>query len=487
MRSRPRPPRWPHILTLTCGALAACATYEAQPLGAMEAVALAAEAREAVQLPDGAEAVTMEVAVRWMVAGNPDLRRALAAFEAAAGNADVDTPLPDPQIQVGPRYGFGSDVTTSLWSGFLQSAFTIPTGDRRAVNDALEEARAEGARTAWILEFRGRVLDLRAGLARLVLSRARLTELEGLAEAAERGAALVRRGQRAGTTTALDVALAELEAARARAAVLGAREQELEATHAVAALTGVPADRFARLSPDLAPVLPDGPPPGEALRPLLARHHPELVRRRAEYVVAEHELHLQVELSRPDLQIAPSYTGENGDDIHVLQLGFQFSLPVFDGNVKGIRAAEERREELRAGYAAAASELLAELDASAAGVHMARERVRGLREDLLPIADRSAELVGRAMEAGSTDALRVLAVERAARELRAEALAAELHLAERWARLERAVGAPLLDLGGMGRGDWPRAHETDQPPPRDEDAARAAFGPFEDTDQESER
>jgi len=449
-----RPPRRPSLRT---GAacllgLVGCATYEPVPLEQVVEVDRAAALRESAALPEGVDAVDFATAQGWLVERNPALQRARAAWRAAARYAEVDSPLPDPQIQVGPRYGFGSDVGTSIWTGFLQTAFTIPSGDRRAVQDALDDARAELDLADALGVARDEVLRLRGGLARLALARARLAELEELAASADRAAELVRRGLRAGSTTALDAALADLEAARARAVVLEARELELEARHSVAALTGVPAARFARLAPELTAAPPASAPDPVRLRDLLARQHPELARRRAAYVVAEHELHLQVELSRPDVQVAPSYTGENGDDIHVLQLGFQFSHPVFDGNVKGIRAAEVRREELREDFRATASALLADLDAARAGVELARERVTALRDGLLPIADRSAELAARAVEAGAADALRVLAVERAARELRADALSAELDLVQRWTALERAVGAPLYDYAGLGPG-----------------------------------
>lgn len=450
IRLEPRP-------GLTVGAagllgLVACASYEARPLDHVEEVRLVAAEREATELPEGAEAVDFATAHGWLFERNPALRRARAALRAAEEYAKVDTPLPDPQIQLGPRYGFGSDVGTSLWTGFLQVAFTIPSGDRRAVQDALDDARAELEFTDALGIARDEVLRLRGELARLALARARSAELEGLADSADRAAELVRRGLRAGSTTALDAALADLEAARARAVVLEAREEELEAVHAVAALTGVPAERFARLAPELTAAPPVDAPDLESLRSQLARQHPELLRRRAAYVVAEHELHLQVELSKPDVQVAPGYTGENGDDIHVLQLGFQFNLPVFNGNVKGIRAAEVRREELREDFRATAAALLADVDAARAGVALARERVTSLRDGLLPIADRGSALAERAVEAGAADALRLLAVERAVRELRAEALAAELDLVRRWTALERAVGAPLYDYAGLGPG-----------------------------------
>lgn len=458
--------------------LGGCETYRPEPLEPIAAVDRVAAVRVATPLT--ADAVTLADALGWLREHGPELREAIAAWRTAHERAAVATPWSDPVLTLGPQLGFGSVAAGRELTGIAGLALAIPLGDRRAAADALDRARAETLRIDALLTARSLHLDLRGHLARLALGRTRREQLAGFATDAARGLDILRRAVELGRGTALDLALVELETARAEAAVLevDASLQDEEAT--LARLTGVAATRFAHLAPSLAPSLPDAIPDAAALRAALVRSHPELVRRRCDHELAERRLRLEIERQYPDLTLGPTYQPDPGSDIDVVTIGVGLQIPLFARNRKEIAAARAARAEARERYDTAASRALAELDAALAAIERTRSRSRTFAERILPVAERHAELAQRAVAAGEADALRALEIQRSARLLRAEALQARLDELDAWLRLERAVGQRFVDLGDGG------VDEMTPPAPlresSDAEVERRALGPFDASD-----
>ncbi len=458
---------------------ASCASYEPQPLDP-RAILERVDVARRTPAPEDAPVVDHAQALRWLVEQSPDVQEVLATWRTAHERARIPTPWPNPTIMVGPQYGTGSGFTDSAWTPMAQLTIRIPISDRLGAQDALDSARAERLRIDALLRIGELERAVLGDLAQLHLARLKADELGALADGAALAASVMARSVLdAGRGSALDAAVLELDAARARTDAVAAERDVDVVLHRLATRLGVSAERLSAIDPSVADWLPadDTELDEPSLRERLLRNQPELVRLRTDYEVAERALRLEIEQQYPDLQLGPQYNAEPGGDLEVWGLSIQLLAPLFDRNQKAIAEALAHRDEVRTRYESATRRALSELDAAQRAVTRETERLANLREQVLPLASAHAALARRAAQAGEGDALRILEIERNARRLRAEALEAERDTLTAWRRLEEAVGAALLGA------DAPRTVlASTSPEVDDEDVARAAFGPWEQDD-----
>ncbi len=392
--------------------------------------------------------VSLAQAAAWMKLYSPDLKETIAAYETAYARAQVKTPLPNPSLEVGPEFGFGSGVEVNPVVPFGSLGITIPLGDRLARRDNLNSARAEVLRVGGLASLRELYLELRRRYLRLAIAH----KVQGLrteiTAAARQSVSQARHLVEAGQATALDVALFELEGGRSQAQLLQAKAASARSRAELAALVGVGAAHFAQLPDNSLTLEVKSDLNLEGLKRLLTDNHPELARLRARYEEAECSLRLEIAEQYPDLKIGPSLAGDSGDHKTVLGLALGIELPLFDQNQQAIAEASQKREEIRMRYEAAANRALAEVERSFAALQLAKERRKILRDTILPSAKKSIDLARRSMAAGSADALRLLDAERSFRQVKIEALAANLAEREAWIDLEMSVGKPLVRIPG---------------------------------------
>ncbi len=441
-----------HVVA-ACGAPAAllligCESYRSRPLVPGEIIPAVARERT---LPDeegiGAP-FTFTRAAELLARYGPALKEARAEHETALARARVKTPLSNPTLEVGPQYGFGSDLDAHRLQPFGSIGFAIPTAPKRARQDEMNRLAADLAAVELAARHREAFLDLRRLYARWALAGSRLAARTEASEAAARAVAAAHTFAEAGFATALDAGLLELEASRMQAETLAARREIAAAQGEMSALIGIHADRFQAPSGALLPTVPDAVPDLEALTTLLIANHPALARLRARYDVAEGALRLEIARQYPDFQFGPSGAGDPGERKTVLGLSLGVALPLFDRNQQGIAEVGQRREEVRAKFEAAANRALAALDGARWELRLAEERWRMVTSLFLPKAEANLETARKFRDAGAIDALRFLEVERALRAVRIEALDAERAVREAWVGLEQAVGFPLIRFPG---------------------------------------
>lgn len=433
---------------LGCLLLQACTSFTPLPLDPATTIANVDEVRRA---PDGAArdadepAFTLALAAQWMREHGPTVKEAVAAYKTALARAQIATPLPNPGIAGGIQWGFGSDVERVNQVTPLGSiGFSIPLGARLSRQDELNQAQAEVARVDALASYRESYLELRSRYTALAIARARERLRGTISDAARRTVDVARQLVDAGSATAVDLALFELEHARNLSAQLRA-EQATAATEAgLSELIGVHAGLFAQLDESPLPELPSAPPDPEALREILVSHHPVLGRLRAKYEAAERSLRLEIARQYPDFNFGPFYDSETGERRSVLGLTLGLKVPLFDRNQQAIAEATKRREEVRVQYEASASRALAEFEGAFRSVELTSRRRELLQEQIVPRAAASIRIARDSLSAGSGDALRLLDAERSQREIQVELLDAELGQREAWSALEQSLGYPLM-------------------------------------------
>lgn len=471
--------RWNHclLLPLVACAAAACKSYEPRPLVPVEVLKSIERSRNLLDLDTDAPAVDAPEftdAARWMRDRNPDLREARATFLQAWALAQTKTPLPNPEVAVGPLIGSNLGGSGKRLQPLVEFGFTIPLTGRLARQDEVNASRAMEAKTALLVAHRRAYLKLRGAYAQWAVALERRRVQDGLLESARRSLALTERLVEAGEGSAIDVGLMNIEVARWKVELLDTERDLARAEQTLSDLVGVHT-RFFRARA-AAPLRPEGVeiPAMERARAVLVANNPTLAVERARYETAERELRLEIARQYPDLVIGGSFAGDPGEHKKVWGLTVGIAVPVFDQNQQAIAVAEQERERVRAAYEAQLVRALAELEGAYRRHELAQRKRELLATTLLPRFEANLRTALRALEVGATDALRYLELERALRTVRVELLDAEREITAAVAAVEQVTGAPLALFPGESATDYPVIPETIEAPDRAADGGPRA-------------
>lgn len=427
-------------------ALTSCVAYEPRPLNP-ETVIFEVNTARHVRPANNGNALTFAQTVATMRENSPDIREAEAAYKTATARASKSTPLPNPRFEVGPTFGFGPDVQGSTLGGTAGFGLTIPLGGRLAAMDDLNQLRAEVARIETVATYHELYIELRRRWISVIAAKTMLLAQESLVDSVSRSLTTTRRLVEAGTATATDVALFELERGRAKASMFETGTRLATARARISRLVGINAAAFHDLGTLEMPTLPTVVPNQEQLQSALVKGHPNLIRLSAAYEQAESALRLEIARQYPDFQIGPLLTDESGEQKMVIGLTLGIELPIFDLNQQAIAEATARREEVRVRYEAEANRALSHLDEALIALGLSMQRHAVMREDVLPAAERSIKIARDSLNAGSGDVLRLLQAERSYGEILMDVKEAALAECEAWIDIEVATGQPILDLG----------------------------------------
>lgn len=437
--------------------LTGCERYQQHPLDSTAIIQSVDAVRRGPVIDAGSarKPLTFSAAAELAAIHSPALRDALAEYRSALALACVKTPLPNPSVEVGPRFGFGPDVIRRRVEPFGSIGFAIPTGKRLKRQDELNRINAEMANVEYVAKHRETYLALRKAYAELTLSRLRLTTRKSILESAAKTSMLNKKQVENGQITALDVVLFELDAGRMKGESLDANFDIANAESTLAELVGLNWEALGALPENSLPQPPTTIPPPVELKKILAANHTDLARLRVKYEAAEAQLRLEIAKQYPDFKFGTSGEGDINDRKTLIGLTLGIDVPIFDRNQQAIAAAKGKREELRTKYEAAANRALASLDRAVRAVQLASEKLEFLRNELLPLAKQSLELTQKSVDIGASDSFRLLENQRAQRTVTLSVVDAELVFRRAWVDLEQAVGYPLMLFPEEPKGAMP--------------------------------
>jgi cobalt-zinc-cadmium efflux system outer membrane protein len=330
----------------------------------------------------------------------------------------------------GPREGpEGGTVDVAL--GFEQ---LFETGGQRGARLSAADASIDRETASSGVILRRHLREVGGEFLRGLAARDRLAVLSaGFDVATELHRATERRYE-LGDVAALDLNLARIAAARARAAFLEASAEKLVSEGRLRALLSIPTD---------APLILEGDlrehgrlDPEEVLS--RASELPELRAIAAEIREAEADVRLGQAETRPDLGLGLELEREEGD--RVVRFGGLVRLPWFQrGEARRAEAEARGRRlglELEGVRAAAASELR-----TAYEVYQARAQAADAMATLaLPSVEDNEALAARSYEAGEVGLLQLLLLRREALEVRVSTIEHLLDAAVAAVELELAAG-----------------------------------------------
>lgn len=404
------------------------------------------EIQQTVREPAAAEVVLdgpsldRAALIRAVLARNPSLDAARAAWTAALEEAPQAEALPDPMAE----YSFAPLSITSSdvhYGQVISLSQALPWPGKLALRGRMELAMAEVA-----------AADYREARLRLALSASTLFDdyfaIARSLEVTERHAGLVKDIQaiasaqyEAGRGAQQDVLQADVELAHV--------EHQQVVLHAQRAVTLARINGLLHRRPDAS--LP--PPPAElehtgeaprALDALLAialEQRPELSAQRARIEASESAVKLADREFYPDFRVMGSYNSMWPQTEHQWMLGVGVDLPIWRATRHAAgRGAQARLLGGEAQLAAAADEIRAEVAIALARLEEAQHVLHLYRERLLPSAEAQIEAAQFGYQTGGTGFQALIDAERGLLRLRLEEQLAIATRLQRRAELDRAIG-----------------------------------------------
>lgn len=393
-------PRWPRLLlALTPLALGACASLS--PDAGMAPVEVAARQQlhaevAAARTPQDQDRLASRVAellrqplsadaaVQVALLNNRGLQASLQSLGIAEAELVQASRLPNPRFSFG-RLQRGDEREIERSVGFdLGSLVSLPM--RRAM---LRE-RQSGVQREVTLEMLRLAADTRKAYVVALAAEQTLAYRRDAQEAAEAGAELARRMQKAGNWNALDQAREEGFLAETRLAVLRAELLRTSSRERLVRLLGLEDDKTLQL-PDRLPDLPAEAEPRQGLEQQALTTRLDLQAARAQLDASARALGLQRVTRFVDgFELALKLNSARGEP---RQTGgdLSFEIPLFDWGEARTAQAEARYLQEAHRVAQRAVEARSEVREAYQAYRAAHDVARHYRDELLPLARRVSQ------------------------------------------------------------------------------------------------
>lgn len=379
-----------------------------------------------------ASVLTLDEALRTARDNNPELAAARWGIDIVQGERDQAGLLPNPELsweQEDTRRG--SQTTTVSLSQRLE------LGGKRGARVSLAER--DQAVAALELERQGNALraDVLTAFDAALQAQQRLQLAEQSLRLTERGLQVVQGRVRAGSASPIETTRAQVQVSQMRLEQ-GAAEQAVRVAYQqLAAVTGAPQARFARVEP--TPL--DGAVPPE-VDSLLARLEQTAELRLARLQIEQREAALGVARSQriPDLTVSLGSQYSETDRERINVVGLSMPLPLFDRNQGNVLSAARRADQARDLRNGAELRLRSEVVQALAQWQVAAREVQAFDGSILPAAQQAVDAATRGFERGKFSFLEVLDAQRTLVAARTQYLQAQAQGSDARVRLERLFG-----------------------------------------------
>lgn len=353
-------------------------------------------------------ALTLDECLSRATAQNPSLRSGALREQSAAHRAKQASKRLNPKLEGEVENVAGSGDVSGFQSAETTVAIAqeIETGGKRRQRTRAAQAEAavvradeQVRRTAALFETRRAFLGVLAAQERIRLSEEALAVIRDTE-------AVARAREQAGKGTAQEAESAHAEAEQAALELLERRAEQRDAVRELALCWGETDPSFDAVSGALGAAV-ETPP---ALDALLVQAAEAPARKAAEAQAAAAQAKVQVERAArlPNVELAAGmrHFSESDDVGFVASVGVP--LPLFDRNLDAVRAAQADAEAAR--LDAVADRLKAEgaLRRLHARLAALANSCAGLRDRVVPSAERALGLARKAHEQGKTGYLEVL-------------------------------------------------------------------------------
>jgi len=333
---------------------------------------------------------------------SPNLNVARAkSYEALAANISAGE-LPDPSISLGSGYNSSTPSgDVSPWILGLTFDFPIETFGKRSYRKSeaqhlFDAAKLAIADAAW---------DVRTNLKKAMIALWQAREQELLAkEKSEAMNELVRISSarfKAGDIDKNELISMQLSAQQAHLEYTAVKGQTAGILINLEGAAGLAPHTLDGLNIDLSFFEKEPPEiPSSSARRLALLNRADVLSSLAEYAALESALKFEIAKQYPDFNISPGYEYDQGDN--KWQIGFQFTLPLFNRNRGAIAEADARRTTASANFNALQAKILNDIEYYIAVFRNERDKLAGA-VSALDSYKKQAELVRKQYEVGEVD------------------------------------------------------------------------------------
>jgi outer membrane protein TolC len=384
----------------------------------------------------------VDALVAEVLAVNPDVRSAAAAWRAAAQRYPQEVSLDDPMFgyMLGPG-SWGSDEVDDAYT--LEASQKLPWPGKRQLRGDIARAQANAAYFE-VGEERLRVAQAtRTAYYQYFLAHRQLAVLRESTGLLQDFREIARSRYESATVEQQDVLLADLELAELQRRQLELARQEQVARARINTLLlsapNVPLPPPPAELPVAAPL-----PPSDEVQALAISQRPELAAQQARIRAERYSAALACKEFYPDFEVVSRYDAFWQEEPLRPMVGMNLNVPIY--KQKRWAAVSEARARVASEQAALESqinELMYEVERAYRQVEESRQMLEVFQSSLLPTARHSVDAARASYLAGRLDFLRLIESQRQLLELQDRYYEASAAYQERLAELERVVGSTV--------------------------------------------
>ncbi|MCC6494416.1 MAG: TolC family protein [Pirellulales bacterium] len=407
---------------------------------------------EAVPLPaattQAGEQLDVEALVEQVLAINPDIRSAAAAWRAAAQRYPQQVALDDPMFgfMLGPG-SWGNDEVEDAYT--LEASQKIPWPGKRYIRGDIARAEANAAYFE-AGEQRLRIAEAtRLAFYQYFLSHRQLAVLSESTGLLQDFREIAVSRYEASAVEQQDVLLADLELAELKRRQLELTRQEGVARARINTLLLAPPDGALPAPPDTLPA-DETLIAADELRAIALAQRPDLAAQAARIRSERYAVELAYKEFYPDLEVVARYDAFWQEQPLRPMVGMNLNVPL--NKRKRFAAASEARARVakeQADFDAKTVEIAYEVEQTYRRVEESQQTLNVYRTSILPTARHSIDAARASYLAGRLDFLRLIESQRQLLSLQDEYYGAVAEYRQRLAELERLVGAsPIAAAAG---------------------------------------
>lgn len=385
--------------------------------------------------------------VKMLKKNSPNLKQARSEYKKALRQAEIETPLPNPQLQLGTIIGSNlGDNSSGRVQPLVSFGFTIPLSQRLSRQDQVNSSRAKYAHMKYLLQHRNEYLKLRHYYIELILLLKQKSIHNTIIASIETSVTVTQRLIEAGVATALDIGIVELELLEKQSQLAKIDGEITKVRGKLSQILGVNSKFLILPSTIHCPELPISVPELTQLKSIMLANNSSLALLQATYEIAEKELHLQITKQTPDITLSPSFQGDPGEDTKFWGVSVSFEVPIFDQNQRAIAAKESNRELVRVQYEGALSNALALLETSYQHYLQQQQRFNKISDVVLKKSKKNVAIALETLKRGEVDFLKYVDSERSLRNILLEVHQAKSEMYKAWLHMETVMGMPIWFL-----------------------------------------
>jgi outer membrane protein TolC len=421
------------------------------PSGPDPVRAAAHEEQSAEQLvAPSAEALDIDALVAEVLAVNPDIRAAAAAWRAAAQRYPQEVSLDDPMFgfMLGPD-SWGAPALNDAY--VLEASQAIPWPGKRQLRGNIARAEANAAYHD-VGNERLRIAEAtRLAYYEYFLAHRQLAVLAESTHLLEDFRQIALTRYEAATVEQQDVLLADVELADLERRRLELARQERVARARINTLLLVPADAPLPAAPTELPTT-DSLPAADELRALALSQRPDLAAQAARIRREQYAVNLACKEFYPDLELVARYDAFWQEEPLRPMVGMNLNVPLYkQKRWAAVNEARARIAQQQAELDSLVNELMFDVEQAYRQVEESRGALAVFETRLLPTARHSIDAARASYLAGRLDFLRLVQSQRQLLDLQDRYYEAIAAYRSRVTQLRRLIGEdPTAPAGELG-------------------------------------